>query len=201
MWKRGRARSGQGLSEDLGGDAGGRREADQARRQRRADPARLRFRLAVRAAYWFTLNTMMHQLGANLIDETTTRRPSTRRQARKVFHYWSGLGEQVSTRRAAIHRQPAPTFSAAKLATDCSFGIWGIPQMHDAKIDWTVMPLPRFAGGGLGQRHRRLCLLHDGQCALVAGGAEGGMEAGADFTPTTRRSCSPAPDCSCRARR
>src|SRR5262249_31805196 len=29
--------------------------------------------------------------------------------------------------------------------SECSFGIWGIPQMQDAHVDWTVMPAPRWA--------------------------------------------------------
>ena len=38
-------------------------------------------------------------------------------------------------------------FLAGNVATDCSYGIWGIPQMHDAKIDFTVQKLPRWEHG------------------------------------------------------
>ena len=62
------------------------------------------------------------------------------------MQYLVGLGEQVSASAARNTPTARTDFLGGKLATDCSFGIWGIPQMRDAKIDCTVKPAPRFAG-------------------------------------------------------
>ena len=73
----------------------------------------------------------------------TTRRPLDTPAARRVFQYfqdWANKcrlgGPQYTDRRTE--------FLAGSLATDCSFGIWGIPQMESAKIDWSVHPAPRW---------------------------------------------------------
>jgi multiple sugar transport system substrate-binding protein len=97
-------------------------------------------------AYWLTLSTMMHQNGANLIDEDSYTATFNNQAGVKVFQFlvdWTNKlrlgGVQYTDSRTA--------FLSGKLATDCSFGIWGIPQMVDAKIDYTVHKLPRFSGG------------------------------------------------------
>ena len=38
-------------------------------------------------------------------------------------------------------------FLGGNLATDCSMGIWGIPQMKKAGIDFSVRPAPRWPHG------------------------------------------------------
>jgi multiple sugar transport system substrate-binding protein len=97
-------------------------------------------------AYWLTLNTMMHQRGASLVDEETYKANFDTPDGLRIMQYmvdWTNRnrlgGPQYSDSRT--------DFLGGKLATDCSFGIWGIPQMHAAKIDFTVRPLPRFADG------------------------------------------------------
>ncbi len=96
-----------------------------------------------RATFWFMPNTMLHQLGATMIDEDTYKANIDTPPARKVFHYfqdwankWRLGGPQYTDSRTE--------FLAGHLATDCSFGIWGIPQMVSAKIDWSVHPVPRW---------------------------------------------------------
>lgn len=97
-------------------------------------------------AYWLTLNSMMHQVGGALIDEDSYTATFNNPNGIKITQYlidWTN-----KTRLGGAQYTDSRTdFLAAKLATDCSMGIWGIPQMADAKIDFTVHPLPRFAGG------------------------------------------------------
>jgi multiple sugar transport system substrate-binding protein len=96
--------------------------------------------------FWLTLTTMMHQNGGNLIDEDSYAASFNNPTGIKVLQFlvdWTNKnklgGPQYTDTRTA--------FLSGQLATDCSFGIWGIPQMADAKIDFTVHPAPRFAGG------------------------------------------------------
>jgi multiple sugar transport system substrate-binding protein len=101
-------------------------------------------------AYWLTLNTLMHQLGTDLIDEehytATFNNPAGIKATQYLVDWTNKLrlgGAQYTDSRT--------DFLGGKLATDCSFGIWGIPQMVDAKIDYTVHPLPRFADNKVDQ--------------------------------------------------
>ncbi len=95
-------------------------------------------------AYWLTLNTMMLQRGANVVDEAAYKATFEGPDAQHVMQY---LVDWVSKYRLGgpQYTDSRTDFLGGKLATDCSFGIWGIPQMHDAKIDYTVKPAPRFA--------------------------------------------------------
>ena len=104
------------------------------------------FNWAIPGAFWFVPNTMLHQLGATMIDEDAYKATLDTPQARLVFQYfqdWTGKlrlgGPQYTDSRTE--------FLAGKLATECSFGIWGIPQMESNKIAWTVLPVPHFANG------------------------------------------------------
>jgi multiple sugar transport system substrate-binding protein len=96
--------------------------------------------------FWLTMTSMMHQNGGNLIDEDSYSASFSNPTGIKVLQFlvdWTNKnklgGPQYTDTRTA--------FLSGQLATDCSFGIWGIPQMADAKIDFTVHPAPRFAGG------------------------------------------------------
>jgi multiple sugar transport system substrate-binding protein len=97
-------------------------------------------------AYWLTLNTMMRQRGANLFDEADYKATFEGPEAVHVLQY---LVDWVNKYKLGgpQYTDTRTDFLAGNLATDCSFGIWGIPQMHDAKLDYTVRPLPRFADG------------------------------------------------------
>ena len=103
------------------------------------------FNWANRASFWFMPNTMLHQLGATLMDETAYKVNFDQPAGRKVFQYLQDW--------ALKHRLGGPQYTdsrtdflGGRLATDCSFGIWGVPQMEAAKIDWSVHLAPRFEG-------------------------------------------------------
>ena len=83
-------------------------------------------------AYWLTLNTMMQQLGANVIDEAAYKATFVGPEAQRVMQY-PGLGEQYKL-GGPQYTDSRTDFLGGNLATDCSFGIWGIPQVRDAKI-------------------------------------------------------------------
>ncbi len=157
-------------------------------------------------AYWLTLNTMMHQLGANVVDEAAYKATFDGPEAQHVMQY---LVDWVNKYKLGgpQYTDSRTDFLGGNLATDCSFGIWGIPQMRDAKIDYTVKPLPRFADAKNDNGLRCLRVLHDGQRPVRAGGAEGGLEAGAALHQSRgaavhrRRAVRAAPGGDCQDRR
>ena len=112
------------------------------KRDQNGVPIRRGFNFAwtIPGTFWFMPNTMIHQLGANMIDEETYKAALDTPPSRRAFQYlqdWANKyrlgGPQYTASRT--------DFLAGKLAVECSFGISGIPQMQDAHIDWTVMPV------------------------------------------------------------
>ena len=94
---------------------------------------------------WLTSSTMMHQLGGNLVDEASYK-ATYGHAGRATGDAVPGPTGPTSCELGGPQYTDSRTdFLAGKLATECSFGIWGIPQMKDAKIDYTVKPPPRFA--------------------------------------------------------
>ena len=94
--------------------------------------------------YWLTMNTLMHQLGGSLVDEADYKAAY---EGPAALHATQFLVDWVNKYKLGgpQYTDTRTDFLGKNLATDCSFGIWGIPQMHDAKINFTVRPLPRFA--------------------------------------------------------
>lgn len=97
-------------------------------------------------AYWLTLNSLMRQRGASLVDETAYKATFDGPDAQHVVQF---LVDWVNKYKLGgpQYTDTRTDFLGGNLATDCSMGIWGIPQVRDAKIDYTVKPLPRFADG------------------------------------------------------
>ena len=93
--------------------------------------------------YWFTINSMMRQLGAAVIDEEAYKATFDSPSAQRVEQYFVDWANKYKL-GGPQYTDTRSDFLSGKLATDCSFGIWGIPQMHDNKIDFTVKPLPRW---------------------------------------------------------
>jgi multiple sugar transport system substrate-binding protein len=102
------------------------------------------FAWTIPGTFWFTPNTMIHQLGASMIDEDNYKAALDTTPSHRAFQYLQDWA--VKYRLGGPQYTASRTdFLAGKLATECSFGIWGIPQMQAAGIDWTVMPAPRWA--------------------------------------------------------
>ena len=96
--------------------------------------------------YYGTLSTMMHQLGVDIVDEAKNEANLDTPEARQVMQYyadwvrtWKLGGPQYIESRIA--------FLDGQMGAEGTFGIWGIPQMEKAKIDFSVHPAPRFAKG------------------------------------------------------
>ena len=95
-------------------------------------------------AYWLTLNSLMRQRGASLVDEAAYKATFDGPDAQHVVQF---LVDWVNKYKLGgpQYTDTRTDFLGGNLATDCSMGIWGIPQVRDAKIEYTVKPLPRFA--------------------------------------------------------
>ena len=102
------------------------------------------FNWSNRNAVWMTSSTMLHQLGGNIVDEASYKATLDTSAGRRVMQYWA---DWANRRRLGgpQYTDSRTDFLAGRLAMECSFGIWGVPQMKDAKIDYTVKPAPRFA--------------------------------------------------------
>ena len=97
------------------------------------------FNWPIPGTFWFTPNTMMHQLGANMIDEDNYKATPDTPAARSAFHYFQDWADKFRL-GGPQYTASRTDFLGGQLGTDCSFGIWGIPQMAAAKIDWSVHP-------------------------------------------------------------
>lgn len=96
--------------------------------------------------FYAMLSTMMHQHGVSIIDEQKNVANLDTPAAREAMQYyadwvnkWKLGGPQYIESRIA--------FLDGKMGSEGSFGIWGIPQMQNAKIDFSVRPAPRWAHG------------------------------------------------------
>jgi multiple sugar transport system substrate-binding protein len=94
--------------------------------------------------YWLTLNSLMRQRGAAVVDEAAYKATFDGPDAQHVMQF---LVDWVNKYKLGgpQYTDTRTDFLGGNLATDCSMGIWGIPQVRDAKIDYTVKPLLRFA--------------------------------------------------------
>jgi multiple sugar transport system substrate-binding protein len=86
-------------------------------------------------------NPMVQQLGGNMIDEKNYTASINTPEVKKVMQYWN---DWTNTWKlgGAQYEDDRTDFLAGHLAIDCDFGNWGVPQMVDAKIEYTVHPIP-----------------------------------------------------------
>lgn len=88
-------------------------------------------------------NPMVQQLGGNMIDEKNYTAAINTPEVKKVMSYWNDWvntwklgGPQYTFTRDA--------FLAGQLATDCDGGNWFAPQAENAKIKYSIHPVPRW---------------------------------------------------------
>lgn len=86
-------------------------------------------------------NPMVQQLGGNMIDEVNYTASINTPEVKQVLGYWNDWvntwklgGPQYTSSRAA--------FLAGELATDCDGGNWFAPQADEAKISYSIHPIP-----------------------------------------------------------
>lgn len=86
-------------------------------------------------------NPMVEQLGSNMIDEAAYTANINTPEVKQVMQYyydwvntWKLGGPQYEVDRTS--------FLAGDLAIDCDFGNWGVPQMEEAGIDYTIHRVP-----------------------------------------------------------
>jgi ABC-type glycerol-3-phosphate transport system substrate-binding protein len=86
-------------------------------------------------------NPMVQQLGGNMIDEVNYTADINTPEVKQVLGYWNDWvntwklgGPQYTSSRTA--------FLAGELATDCDGGNWFAPQAEDAKINYSIHPIP-----------------------------------------------------------
>lgn len=93
---------------------------------------------------WFTQSSMFHQQGKEMVDPDSGRlafdTPAGARGIQFMVDYVNKYrlgGPQYGDSRA--------DFLAGRLGTECSFGLFGIPQMKAANLQYSIKPAPRWA--------------------------------------------------------
>lgn len=93
---------------------------------------------------WFQLSSMFHQQGKEMVDPRTGKlaldTPAGQRAVQYLVDYVNKYrlgGPQYGDSRS--------DFLAGRLGMECSFGLFGIPQMKTANLQYSIKPAPRFA--------------------------------------------------------
>lgn len=89
-------------------------------------------------------NPMVQQLGGNMIDEVNLTATLDTPEVRQVMGYWNDWANTWKL-GGAQYTFDRDAFLAGNLAIDCDFGNWGVPQMVDAGINYSIHPQPRWA--------------------------------------------------------
>lgn len=102
------------------------------------------FNWGIRNQLWYTTSTMFHQMGQRLVDDQTGKVMLDSPAGRRAMQY---LADHANKHRLGgpQYTDPRADFLGGRLATECTFGIFGIPQMKAAKVDFSVHPAPRWA--------------------------------------------------------
>lgn len=102
------------------------------------------FQWSNRNMHWYQLNTMFHQLGKDYIDPQSGKTMLDSTAGQRAMQY---LVDHVNKHRfgGPQYGDSRTDFLAGKLGMECSFGLFGIPQMKNAKIEFTAKPAPRWA--------------------------------------------------------
>jgi len=97
-----------------------------------------------RNMFWFVQSSMFHQQGKEMVDPQTGKiafdTPAGQRAVQYMIDHVNKYrlgGPQYGDSRADL--------LAGRLGAECSFGLFGIPQMKTANLSYTIRPAPRFA--------------------------------------------------------
>lgn len=92
---------------------------------------------------FLSFNAMVEQLGGSMIDEVNYTADINTPQVKQVMQYWSDWANTWKL-GGAQYTDDRTDFLAGNLAMDCDVGSWFAPQADDAKIEYTIHPVPRF---------------------------------------------------------
>jgi multiple sugar transport system substrate-binding protein len=99
---------------------------------------------------WMGMNTMLHQLGSALVDEETYSTKLDTVEGKRVMQYWVDWANKLKL-GGPQYTDTRTDFLAGNIATECSFGVWGLPQFRDAHIEYTVKQVPRWSDAKVDQ--------------------------------------------------
>lgn len=93
---------------------------------------------------WYQLSTMIHQQGKEMVDPQTGKLTFDQPAGQRAVQYMVDHANKYRL-GGPQYGDARNDFLAGKLGMECSFGIFGIPQMKAANISFTVKPAPRWA--------------------------------------------------------
>lgn len=95
---------------------------------------------------WLQFDAMVRQLGGIIVDDTDYSVHIDTPEVAQVVEYWDNWANEWNL-GGPQYVGSRDAFLAGELATECSFGNWGIPQMEDAGVDWSVHKAPQWENG------------------------------------------------------
>ncbi len=86
-------------------------------------------------------NPMVQQLGGSMIDEVNYTASINTPEVKQVLSYWNDWANDWKL-GGAQYTSSRTAFLAGELAIDCDGGNWFAPQADDAKIAYSIHPIP-----------------------------------------------------------
>ena len=97
-----------------------------------------------RNMFWFVLSSMFHQQGKDMVDAQTGKMAFDTPAAARAVQYMVDYANKYRL-GGPQYGDARSDFLGGRLGTECSFGLFGIPQMKTANLQYTIKPAPRFA--------------------------------------------------------
>lgn len=91
---------------------------------------------------WLQFNPMVRQLGGSMVTEDYQANIDSP-EVQQVMSFWNDF-VNVHNLGGPEYTGSRDAFLAGELATECSFGNWGVPQMEEAGINFSIHPAPRW---------------------------------------------------------
>ncbi|HVU10033.1 MAG TPA: extracellular solute-binding protein [Phototrophicaceae bacterium] len=101
------------------------------------------FRWGTSIFMFLSFNAMVQQLGGNMVDETNYTANIDTPQVKQVMQYWYDWANTWKL-GGAQYTDDRTDFLAGNMAINCDVGSWFAPQADDAKIQYTIHPVPRW---------------------------------------------------------
>lgn len=92
---------------------------------------------------WLQFDPMVRQLGGTLVDPTTYEVAIDTPEVAQVMEYWNNWANEWNL-GGPQYTGSRDAFLAGEQAIECSFGNWGIPQMEDAGVNWSLHKAPQW---------------------------------------------------------
>ncbi|MCB0045167.1 MAG: extracellular solute-binding protein [Caldilineaceae bacterium] len=92
---------------------------------------------------WLQFNPQVTQLGGYIVNDSDYSVAVDSPEVAQAMSYWTNWATEWDL-GGPQYLGSRDAFLAGELAIECSFGNWGVPQMEEANINWSVHKAPRW---------------------------------------------------------